>query len=56
MIVFLLIFDNYSNYMILLIFENIFCIILFNYTKNINIIGLTGTIGSGKSTIIRKIE
>lgn len=55
-IIFLLLFRFKNSFFIFFILEMVLNIIVFNYMKNFNIIGVTGNIGSGKSSLIRLIE
>ena len=54
----ILVFFLYKNnqWIFFLALQTFFNLIIFNSLKNYNLIGLTGTIGSGKSTLIKMIK
>lgn len=52
-ILFLLLFRFKNSFFIFFILEMVLNIILFNYLKNFNLIGLTGNMGCGKSSLVK---
>lgn len=54
--VFLTLFHQTPQYFMFFAFDNISNLIIFYFLKNFNLVGVTGTIGSGKSTILQRLE
>ena len=55
-IIFLLLFRFKNSFFIFFILEMVLNIIVFNYMKNFNVIGVTGNMGSGKSSLVKLVE